>query len=150
MRFTFTNGLLLAAAIGVTGVAAQAQTRAAGVTVAAAPAVATPKLTKAQRVEQEVARLRAALLLKPSQDAALRAYIAEVDEPAGYNKSRRQRREALATMPTPQRLEQQRILRAESLAQFDREAAATRKFYAQLTPAQKMTFDRLPQEQLPD
>jgi periplasmic protein CpxP/Spy len=148
--FVMRRVIAMSLLVVLTGFAAQAQTRAPGVTTAAAPAASTPKLTKAQRVEQEVARLRTALMLQPSQDAALRSYIAEVDEPSGYNKARRDRKAAMATMPTPQRLEQQRILRAESLVQFDREAAATKKFYAQLTPVQKMAFDRMPSSQLPD
>lgn len=150
MYRNLTKAALVASAICLAATAVQAQSRAPGVTTAATAAAATPKLTKAQRVEQEVARLRAALALQPGQDPAARAFIAELDEPAGYNKARRERREAMATMPTPQRLEQDRILRTERLAQFDREAAATKKFYAQLTPAQKMAFDRMPAEQLPD
>ena len=34
----------------------------------------------------------------------------------------------------------------ERLAAFDQRAAASRTFYAQLTPSQKKAFDALPQE----
>ena len=44
-------------------------------------------------------------------------------------------------LTTPERLDRQRAHMVERLAAFDRRAAATRTFYAQLTPAQQKTFD---------
>jgi hypothetical protein len=48
-------------------------------------------------------------------------------------------------LTTPDRLDRQRARLMERLAEFDRRAAATRTFYAQLSPSQKKAFDALPQ-----
>lgn len=87
--------------------------------------------------------LRAALQLRPDQEAALKAYV-----DAGQPKARADRgeRKNFAAMTTPQRLDARRAMMTERLAAFDQRAAATKRFYAQLNPSQQKAFDALQQQ----
>ncbi|MCX7588609.1 Spy/CpxP family protein refolding chaperone, partial [Phenylobacterium sp. 58.2.17] len=84
--------------------------------------------------------LRAALQLRPDQEPALKAFLA-ASQPAA--RPAPGDRAAMAGMTTPQRLDAQRARMTERLARFDQRAAATKKFYAQLSPAQQKAFDTL-------
>ena len=86
--------------------------------------------------------LRAALQLRPDQDAALKAYVE-----AGRPKVRADRadRKKFAAMTTPERLDARREMMTQRLAAFDQRAAATKRFYAQLSPSQQKAFDALQQ-----
>ena len=86
-------------------------------------------------------RLRAVLQLRPEQEPALKAYLA-ARKPAGMTERRGDRRQ-LAAMTTPQRLDAQRAHLTERVARFDQRAAATKTFYAQLSPAQQKAFDAM-------
>ena len=86
-------------------------------------------------------RLRAVLQLRPEQEPALKAYLA-ARKPAGMA-GRRGDREQSAAMTTPQRLDAQRARLTERVARFDQRAAATKTFYAQLSPSQQKAFDAL-------
>jgi hypothetical protein len=86
-------------------------------------------------------RLRAVLQLRPEQEPALKAYLA-ARKPAGMA-GRRGGREQSAAMTTPQRLDAQRARLTERVARFDQRAAATKTFYAQLSPSQQKAFDAL-------
>src|SRR4051812_5376811 len=94
---------------------------------------------------QMAEHLRDTLQLRPEQDAALRAYV-EASRPQfhrgdrGDRGERGQRGEARA-MTTPERLDRMRARMAEHQAAFERRAEATKRFYAQLSPAQQRAFD---------
>ena len=90
--------------------------------------------------EAQAQRLRDVLQLTQAQEPALKAFL-EAMKPAERPKSADARAAGLAT---PERLDRQRARMVERLAAFDRRAAATRSFYAQLTPSQKKAFDALP------
>jgi protein CpxP len=92
--------------------------------------------------EARAQRLRDILQLTPAQEPALKAFV-EAQKPPGPPASHGGRDKARTT---PERLDQQRARMVERLAAFDRRAAATRTFYAQLTPSQKKAFDALPAE----
>ncbi len=51
------------------------------------------------------------------------------------------KREDLAKLSTPERLDQMRALRQQREAEFDKRDAATRAFYGTLNAEQKKTFD---------
>jgi protein CpxP len=87
--------------------------------------------------------LRAALQLRPEQEAALKAYV-----DAGQPKARPDRgdRKKAEAMTTPQRLDARRAMMTERLAAFDQRAASTKRFYAQLNPSQQKAFDALQQQ----
>jgi hypothetical protein len=87
-------------------------------------------------------RLRAVLQLRPEQEPALKAYLGARKPPAGMA-DRRGDRQQMATMTTPQRLDAQRARLTERVARFDQRAAATKTFYAQLSPAQQKAFDAM-------
>lgn len=93
-----------------------------------------PEAMAARRAEH----LRAALQLRPDQEPALKAFL---ERPA--QRPARADREALVKMTTPQRLDAQRARMTERLARFDQRIAATKRFYAQLSPAQQKAFDAM-------
>ena len=95
-----------------------------------------PEAMAARRADH----LRAALQLRPDQEPALNAFLA-ASQPAA--RPTPGDRGAMAGMTTPQRLDAQRARMTERLARFDQRAAATKKFYAQLSPAQQKAFDTL-------
>ena len=95
-----------------------------------------PEAMAARRAEH----LRAALQLRPDQEPALKAFL-DASKPAA--RPARGDRAAMAQMSTPQRLDAQRARMTERLARFDQRAAATKKFYAQLSPTQQKAFDTL-------
>jgi hypothetical protein len=86
--------------------------------------------------------LRTMLQLKPSQEAALSAYLAatapqhreQIVEMSGH----------AAPKTTPQRLAEMETRMAEDTARSKARIEATRKFYDQLEPSQKKVFDEMP------
>lgn len=121
--------------IGGTSLAVQAQEgRAAGAAV-------TKEQKHAQWSERAAARqqkLREQLKLTPSQDAAFASYMA-ARKP--QRQGQKVEREAWKTMSTPARMEL-RLERARGrLAAMENQVAATKAFYAVLTPEQQKVFD---------
>lgn len=97
-----------------------------------------------QRMEERQAKraqaLHDALNIRPNQEAAFQTFTAAMrPERAG---GPRQREAMPAT--TPERLDRMAAKMAERQQNFQRRADATKRFYAQLTPDQKKTFDALP------
>jgi protein CpxP len=132
---------------GVAGLAAVISLAASGASFAQSPPQGAPpqgamRMMEMKRSDPEARaqRLRDVLQLTPAQEPALKAFL-EAQKPA----ERMTRPEPAAkAATTPERLDQQRTRLVERLAAFDRRAAATRAFYAQLTPSQKKAFDALP------
>ncbi|HEX5378809.1 MAG TPA: Spy/CpxP family protein refolding chaperone [Phenylobacterium sp.] len=87
--------------------------------------------------------LRAALQLTPAQEPALNAFVAAMKPPEGMRDQRRMERGEMATMTTPQRLDRMKARMDDHRARFEQHAAAVKRFYAQLTPAQQKAFDTL-------
>jgi protein CpxP len=89
-------------------------------------------------------RLRAALQLQPSQDAALNAYLDALKPPGGPDHRAGHggpgQREALTT---PQRLDKLLARADEHHARMVAHVAAVKQFYAQLSPSQQKAFDAL-------
>lgn len=88
-------------------------------------------------------RLRLALGLRPDQDGALQAFIQAIAPPPGVMERMRQQEESAASLPTPRRLDMMLAGMDEMRAITVARIAATRRFYAQLTPAQQRAFDAL-------
>jgi hypothetical protein len=100
----------------------------------------------AQIAERRAQRLRDTLQLRPDQEPALRAFL-DASRPSGDRMGRRHDRgEAQAPLTTPQRLDRMHERLAERMANFERRAAATKRFYAALSPAQQRAFDALPRD----
>ncbi|HEY1562038.1 MAG TPA: Spy/CpxP family protein refolding chaperone [Caulobacteraceae bacterium] len=89
-------------------------------------------------------RLRQALRLRPDQEGALQAFVAAMQPKPGEIDALRGEAARDASLPTPQRLDAtiERLdrMRTEVLARI----AATRAFYALLSPEQQRVFDHMP------
>jgi hypothetical protein len=87
------------------------------------------------------------LEIKPDQEAAFHAYLASIQREPGKD-GWRGRDHASGAMPapltTPERLDKMQARMAERQAMFQKTAAATKTFYAVLSPEQKRAFDAMP------
>lgn len=99
----------------------------------------------AKLAERKAEHLRAALQLRPDQEPALKAFVDATSHDHGSRRDhdRRGPRADRDALTTPQRLDQARARMAERQAAFERRAEATKRFYAQLSPAQQKAFDAL-------
>lgn len=88
-------------------------------------------------------RMTAVLQLTPQQKPALDAFLAAMAPPEGARQARREDRARMQGMTTPQRLDAMAAKMAERQQAFARRAEATKRFYAQLTPAQQKAFDAI-------
>ena len=88
-------------------------------------------------------RLREALQLTPAQEPALQAFIAAKGQHKADRQARRAEHAAMANLTTPQRLDRMAAHMAERQQRFAANADATKRFYAQLTPAQQKAFDAM-------
>ena len=95
--------------------------------------------------EAHAQHLRDVLQLRPDQDGALRTYLAATG-PKDWRKDRAEKRPVdgpREVLTTPERLDRQaeRLDRAAEV--FKTRAAATKAFYAALSPSQRKAFDAL-------
>jgi len=100
----------------------------------------TVVMTHGARRADRAEHLRAVLQLKPSQEAALAAYVQALAPPKGETVTF-----ADGDVPktTPERLAAEEKMLAEHVAMMRAHIEATRKFYDQLDPAQRRAFDEL-------
>lgn len=87
---------------------------------------------------QRAAELKADLQLTPEQESGWNAYLAAMKPAAA---PARPKREDIAKLSTPERLDKMREMRQQREAAFDQRDAATRSFYAGLSAEQQKTFD---------
>jgi len=88
------------------------------------------------------AHLRAALQLRPDQDGALQAFVASMQPPAGEaHDHMKGEHEGMVARSTPDKLDHMIARAREHLARLEQHAAATRTFYAALSPSQQKAFD---------
>lgn len=93
-----------------------------------------------ERHEDMAAHLRAVLQLKPGQEAALAAYVQALKPKPG---AMMRLDSHDGPMATPQRLDRMEKMMTEHEAMMHARIEATRRFYAQLDPAQQKAFDEL-------
>ena len=87
--------------------------------------------------------LRAVLQLQPGQDVALNTYL-DALKPAGGMKDRHDGdRGQMQHMTTPERLDRMAARMDERRTRMQARIAATKQFYAQLSPSQQKAFDDL-------
>ena len=121
---------------------------AAGATFAQAPVAPAQKPAAMKRQHdpaEHAQRLRATLQLTSAQEPALQAFIAASAQHRGDRMERRQQRQEMQNLTTPQRLDRMAANMAERQQRFAQHAAAVKQFYAQLTPAQQKAFDAMHQ-----
>ena len=108
-----------------------------------------PRRDPAQRWErmrehrvQRLAALKQKLQLSPAQEGAWQSFSTATQPPA--RPPQRFDRNELQKLTTPQRLDRMQARQAERAERFASRAAATRSFYATLTPEQQKVFDAEP------
>jgi protein CpxP len=89
------------------------------------------------------AYLTQVLGLRSDQQPALQVFMAAVAAPPGAVEKMRAQDAQMATLPTPQRLDMMLSRMDESRNLMVTRIAATKRFYAQLSPAQQHVFDTL-------
>jgi protein CpxP len=98
-------------------------------------------------VDRRHAALKTQLKLTAEQEPAWTAFMASHQPPAGM-KDKPSAMADLAKLSTPERIDKMKELRAQHMsdmtAAMDKQGAATKAFYAALTPEQQKTFDAVP------
>jgi hypothetical protein len=97
----------------------------------------------AQMKQRRAERLRDVLQLTPRQEPALQEFLASMQPPGGMRERMQGRRQEMAGLSTPERLDRMRAAMGERQAKFEQHAAAVKRFYAQLTPSQQKAFDAM-------
>ncbi|MBC7548774.1 MAG: Spy/CpxP family protein refolding chaperone [Polaromonas sp.] len=99
-------------------------------------------------VAKHQAELKAKLNLTPAQEPAWATFTAAMKPTAGMGVGQHHSPEQRAEMnklSTPERIDKMRAMRTQRMSEknalADQHGEATKTFYAQLTPAQKATFD---------
>jgi hypothetical protein len=87
--------------------------------------------------------LRSVLQLQPGQTAALDAYLDALKPPGGTGGHHERDRGEAQHLTTPERLDRMAARMDERRARMLSTIAATRQFYAQLSPGQQKAFDDL-------
>ncbi len=92
---------------------------------------------------QQQPDLSAILHLRPDQQGAYASYKATSQPSPDQVSQMRAARQNLASLPTPARLDRIAAVLRLQMDVFQRNAAATRAFYGQLSPDQQRTFDQV-------
>jgi hypothetical protein len=87
--------------------------------------------------------LRTALQLQPGQDGALNAFLDALQPPAGAKEHMARQAGGMQHMTTPERLDRMAARMDEQRSRMMARIAATKQFYAQLSPSQQKAFDNL-------
>lgn len=96
------------------------------------------------RMDQRAAALKAQLKLSPAQEAAWTTFTAAMKPPAAMMANRPDHA-ALATLPTPERIDKMKAFHTQRMADMSaamsQRGEAAKAFYAVLTPEQQKVFD---------
>ena len=90
----------------------------------------------------ELQRLHDLLNLRPDQDVSWQEYVDSTAVDPQESMRRRDASERMAGLTAPERVDLSVQMMRADLASLERRSAALKTFYADLTPEQKMTFDR--------
>ncbi len=92
-----------------------------------------------ERMDQHAKRMHEALKITPAQEGAWQAYLAalksNMPQPGQFDRA------AFKEMPAPQRMEKRIEMAKDHIARMENHLAATKTFYAVLTPEQQKVFD---------
>ncbi len=89
-------------------------------------------------MDKRAADLKAKLKLSTEQESSWNAFVAAMKPPA---RASMPKREDMAKLSTPERLDKMNELRKQRDAAFEQRDAATRTFYGSLSAEQKKVFD---------
>ncbi len=137
------TGLIALAAASLTATAAYAETQQHPI----AQRVMAMR-HKAPDPAERAQHLRDALQLTSAQEPALQAFIAATARDMPDPDEMREHHQEMAGLTTPERLDRMAAMMAEHQKRFNETAAATKKFYAALTPSQKKAFDTIAPEMM--
>ena len=87
--------------------------------------------------------LRTVLQLQAGQDVALNAYLDALKPPAGAKEHMGRQADEMQHLSTPERLDRMAARMDEQHSRMMARIAATKQFYAQLSPSQQKAFDDL-------
>jgi hypothetical protein len=91
----------------------------------------------------QLSQLHDALHLTATQEPAWRAYVAALRPDPSIQARRRSAAEMMPKLPTPRRVDLITAEMDQDLAVMRRQGEAVKAFYAQLSPQQQSTFDRI-------
>ena len=92
-----------------------------------------------EHMAKRQAELKAKLKITPAQEGAWSTFTASMQPPA--NRPARPSREDMAKLTTPERIDRMQAMKTERDARMGQRAAATKTFYAALSPEQQKVFD---------
>jgi protein CpxP len=90
-----------------------------------------------ERMAKRLRALKQKLQISAAQEGAWTAWTSSMKP----GTMQRPNRAEIAKLPTPERIDRMRALRAEHVAFADKRGEATKAFYAALTPEQQKVFD---------
>jgi protein CpxP len=160
MKFTLKplaslNSIVLAGLLAAAGASAMAQT--ASVTPMPAPVAMDtaghhgdrmgrhdPAKMQAMMAKRQ-ADMKATLKITPAQEGAWTAFTAAMQPPVQSARPTAEQRAEMDKLTTPERIDKMRAMRTQRMtemsAEMDQSGAATKAFYAALSPEQQKTFD---------
>lgn len=99
-----------------------------------------------QRMAQHQAELKTKLGLSAAQEGAWTNFVAAMQPPPDLigrvsRENRQKLREEMRALTTPERIDRMTAMRTQRQAEMDQRHAATKAFYAALTPEQQKVFD---------
>jgi len=92
--------------------------------------------------EKRLESLKADLKLNPVQEAAWTEWAGKIKGDGKGWEEKRKNFESLASLPVPERMEKMLAFSKEHIARQEARLAATKTFYAALSPEQRQTFDK--------
>ncbi len=123
------------------GQSVQAETT--DVTASAKPASEQPKkCDRWEGKEQRLQTLKADLKLNTNQEVAWSQWIEQYKVDPKDWEERRKHEESWANLPAPERMEKMLDFSKEHIARQEARLAATKTFYALLSPEQRLVFDK--------
>lgn len=142
------NGLLLAGLLTMSGAAVLAQSAPAA---APAPGMHGDRMARHDPAKMQAmmakhqAEMKAKLAITPAQEAAWSSYIAAMQPTGRGMQGNAEQRAELDKLPTPERIDKMRALRAQRMAEMnaamDKRGDATKALYTALSQEQKKVFD---------
>ena len=86
--------------------------------------------------------LKADLRLNPNQDAAWTVWVGKLNGDRNGWEEKRKAFQSWESLPVPDRMEQMLAFSKARIAKQEARLAATKVFYAMLSPEQRQTFDK--------
>ena len=100
------------------------------------------KCDRWEEKEQRLETLKSDLKLNASQEAAWTEWVSKIKGDHKSWEEKRKNAESWASLPAPDRMEKMLTFSKEHIARQEVRLAATKIFYATLSPEQRQTFDK--------